>query len=238
LKRNKEGKFEERGTMKISEKCLTLVFKLCFGGALVLASLVSAHGQKYEITPLVGATFWGTLKLEHLGVRNFDAHVGDSFSYGVAGGFRFDAEDCERCNLIETRWLRQNTHLGLRQNLLVPTPVTAAAFHPSVKIDRFLGDFTREWNIQDVKIVKPFLTASIGVARMSTPASNATRFVFGMGTGFKIFPKPHWGIRFQVEYLPIVPAPQRVVCAVSCIVALGGGVMNQLELNIGPAFRF
>ena len=225
--------------MKMSAKrCATQVFKLFFRGALLFASLVSAHGQKYEITPLVGATFWGTLKLEQLGIRNFDAHVGDSFSFGVAGGFRFDAEDCERCNLIEGRCLRQNTHLGLRQDPLVPTPLTAAAFHPSLTIDRFLGDFTREWNIQDVKIIKPFLTASVGVARMSTPASNATRFVFGIGTGFKIFPKRHWGIRFQAEYLPIVPASQRVVCAVSCIVALGGGVMNQLELNVGPAFRF
>jgi hypothetical protein len=62
-------------------------------------------------------------------------------------------------------------------------PSSAHASHSRrLPIDRFLGDFTREWNIQDVKIIKPFLTASVGVARMSTPASNATRFVFGIGT--------------------------------------------------------
>jgi hypothetical protein len=75
---------------------------------------------------------------------------------------------------------------------------------------------------------------------MSTPAESSTRFEFGIGGGVKVFPRPRWGIRLQVEYLPIVmhAEVQRVVCAGGCIVMLNGGVMNQFVANIGPIFRF
>jgi hypothetical protein len=31
---------------------------------------------------------------------------------------------------------------------------------------------------------------------------------------------------------------QRLICAGGCIVGLGGGLMNQFEVSIGPTFRF
>ena len=31
---------------------------------------------------------------------------------------------------------------------------------------------------------------------------------------------------------------QRVVCNAGCVVALGGGLLNQFEFNVGPVFRF
>jgi hypothetical protein len=66
------------------------------------------------------------------------------------------------------------------------------------------------------------------------------RFAFGIGTGVKIFPKPRWGIRIEVEYLPTVMHGEleRLVCTGGCVVVLNGGVMNQIQLSIGPAFRF
>jgi hypothetical protein len=203
-------------------------------------SVVSAHAQKYDITPLVGGVFGGTVNLEQTGVPNFHAHVDDSVSFGVAGGIRFDADDCQGCNLVEFRWLRQNTHLGLSQDPLAVNPLTAPVFHPRLTLDRFMGDFTREWNIEESNKVKPYLMASLGVARMATPLASTARFVFGIGTGIKIFPAKHWGIRFQAEYLPIVMHAdvERVVCAGGCIVALGGGLMNQFVLSAGPTFRF
>jgi hypothetical protein len=230
-----------RSTMKICwESNGTQMLKLGGALAILLVSLVPAHGQRYEVTPLIGGMFGGTVKLEQQGVHNFDAHVNDRLSFGVAGGVRYDAESCEGCNLIEFRWLRQNTHLRLDQDPIVPTPVTASLFRPRVTFDKFLGDFSREWNLDETRIIKPFLSASLGAALMSTPAASTTRFVFGIGTGVKIFPERHWGFRFQVEYMPIVmhAGVQRVVCAVGCIVALGGGIMNQFQLSIGPAFRF
>ena len=75
---------------------------------------------------------------------------------------------------------------------------------------------------------------------MSAPASSATRFAFGIGTGVKVFPAKHWGFRLSVEYLPIVMHAelQRLVCIGGCVVVLNGGVMNQFVLSFGPGFRF
>jgi len=234
----------KEGAMKISKAlCAMRVIKQsCRVLVTLLVSLAAAHGQRYEIPPLFGGMFGGTWDLEQQGVPNFDAHKADGFSFGVAGGFRFDdsLDDCRACNLIEFRWLRQNTHLELKQNPLLPTPVTFPTFHPAVTLNYFLSDFTHEWTLEEAKMIKPFLTASLGAALASTPASSATRFVFGIGTGVKIFPKRHWGIRLQVEYLPIVMHTelQRVFCTVGCVVVLNGGVMNQFQLTAGPAFRF
>jgi hypothetical protein len=221
------------------------LIKLCCGLLIsFFVSHISANGQRYEITPLVGGMYGGTLNLEKREVSpNFDARVENSVSFGIAGGFRFsseDADDCDRCDLVEFRWMRQNTHLNLKQDPLLPTPVTTSLFRPAVTLDHFLGDFTHEWTLPDAKKIRPFITASLGAARMSTPASSAMRFAFGIGTGVKIFFKPRWGIRFEVEYLPTVlhAELQRLVCTGGCVVVLNGGVMNQIQLSIGPAFRF
>jgi hypothetical protein len=216
-------------------------FRLCRIFVALLITVLSAHGQRFEITPLVGGMFGGTVKLEEEGVHNFEAHLQDRFSFGIAGGVHYNADDCDGCNLIEFRWMRQNTHLTLAQDPLVVTPAAAvSSFRPSVTLDHFLGDFTREWTLEDAAMLRPFLTITLGAARMATPAASATRFVFGIGTGLKVFLKRRWGIRFQVEYLPIVMHAdlERVVCAGGCIVALSGGVMNQFQVSVGPAFRF
>ena len=225
--------------MRVTKHCIHLL------GAIGI-TVGGCYGQRYEITPLVGGMYGGTMKLEQQGVSpNVDAHLEDSFSFGIAGGFRFDADDidgdiCRACNLIEFRWLRQDTHLTLKQDPLVPTPASVSSFRPRVTMDNFLVDFTREWPIEDARFLRPFLTATVGAARMSSPEASATRLVFGIGTGLKIFPKPRWGFVFQVEYLPVVMNVdvQRIVCTTGCIVALGGGVMNRFEFSVGPTFRF
>jgi len=233
------NRFEATRVMRIVKQGFPVV-------TILSVSLALVYGQKYEITPLVGGMYGGTVKLGQEAVSpNVLAHVDDSFSFGIAGGFRFDADDlggdvCEACNLIEFRYLRQDTHLGLKQDLLVPTPLTNPVFRPSVTFDNFLADFTREWPIEDARKIRPFGTVSLGAVRISSPASSLTRFVFGIGAGLKVFPKPRWGILFQVEYLPIVLQAdvQRLVCTAGCIVLLGGGLMNRFEFSIGPTFRF
>jgi hypothetical protein len=80
-----------------------LVERGCYLFVVLSVSLVSAHGQKYEITPLIGGAFAGTMKLEQALTPNVDAYVADSFSFGVAGGFRFDGEDGEGHDAIEFR---------------------------------------------------------------------------------------------------------------------------------------
>jgi hypothetical protein len=218
------------------------------GGYLLialLASSVPARGQRYEITPLIGGAFGGTVKLERALVPNLDAHVADSFSFGVAGGVRFDGQfdgtDNQGYDAIEFRWMRQYTHLFFKLDPLVPIPTVAAVFQPKITLDHFLGDFTHEWNLEDApRSIHPFLTVSVGAARMAAPASSATRFAFGIGTGVKVFPARQWGFRFKVEYLGIVMSTelQRLACVGGCVVVLNGGVMNQFVMSFGPGFRF
>ncbi|HEY7387443.1 MAG TPA: hypothetical protein VH640_02970 [Bryobacteraceae bacterium] len=218
--------------------------------AILLVCLVPAHGQTFEITPLVGGILGGTMRVEQPEVSpRVGANLNGSFAFGIAGGVRFnplqdlDEEPCKGCDSVDFRWLRQHTHLSVEQNPFVPTPVIPLIpdFRPAVTIDRFLADFTHEWNLKETRKVKPFLTASLGAARISVPASSVTKFMFGIGAGVVVLPKPHWGFLFRAEYLPIVREAQvqRLVCvAGACVFAFGGGLINQVELTAGPTFRF
>jgi hypothetical protein len=214
--------------------------KFCLLSAFLFAALVPVQGQRYEITPLFGGTFGGSVELEQQRLPNTKADIQDSISYGLAGGVRFDGDDCENCSLIEFRWMRQNTHLRFPLNPLVPTPLAAPSFRPSFAIDQFLGDFTHEFPLEDVASIRPFVTGTLGAALMSAPASSAVRFAFGVGAGMKVFPSLHWGFRIQAEYQAIVMHAelQRAVCYAGCFVILNGGLANQFQLSIGPAFRF
>ena len=203
---------------------------------LALTASVSAYGQaSFEVTPLFGGRFGGSLKVEQDGQANRKAPLDDDFSFGVAAGFRFDGDDCESCSIVDFRWMRQNTHLGLTN-----TSLPAAVAQPRMTMDHFLADFTREFPVGEPESrIKPFVTASAGAVLMSTPLESRTRFEFGIGAGVNVFPKPRWGLHFQVEYLPIVMHAdvQQVVCAGGCVVIINGGVMNQVVVSVGPIFR-
>jgi hypothetical protein len=209
--------------------------------AAVLAGIVPAHSQGIEITPLFGLRTGGSVDLQREGQPpQARANLGDSATFGVAAGFRFfDDEGCEDCSGIEFRWMRQNTNLAFKETAPVPTPL-ATFGRTDVTLDHYLADFTYEWKLEEATTVRPFVLGSLGAAHMSTPASGNTRFTFGLGAGVKVFPQRHWGLRFQVEYLPMVmhAEVQRLICAGGCVIALGGGLMNQFEFSIGPVFRF
>jgi hypothetical protein len=207
-----------------------------------LAFVAAAHGQHFDITPLVGLRTGGSMDVQQEGQSpQARARLSDSVTFGVAGGIRFYSEDgCEDCSVVEFRWMRQNTNLGIKETTPVPTPLTTAFGRTAVTLDHYLGDFTYEWNLEDTKVVRPFVLGSLGAARLSTPVSGSTRFAFGLSAGVKIFPQRHWGVRLQVEYLPMLmhSEVQRVVCSASCVVALGGGLLNQFEFTLGPVFRY
>jgi hypothetical protein len=210
---------------------------LCSAVVLISMSLMPAYGQSYEISPIVGARFGGTMELEQAGTPNFKASIADSVSFGVAGGYRFDSLDTEGHDLIEFRWMRQDSHLSGKQDPLVPA---AGSFRSSITLDHFLADFTHEFLVREAPHFQPFLTGTLGAVVISAPASNVTKFAFGIGGGVKIFPTTHWGIRLKAEYLPTMMYGelQTLVCAGGCVVALNGGLMNQFEVSIGPSFRF
>ena len=200
-------------------------------------NVVSAYGQtSFEVTPLIGGMYGGSINLQQDVQPNYHAKLDNAVIFGVAGGFRFDGDDCASCNLVEFRWMRQKTYLNLKANA-----ANISVSRLSVTINHFLADFTHEWPIEETHDrVRPFLTGSLGVASMSTPAETGARFEFGIGGGVKVFLKRRWGFRFQAEYLPMLMEAevQNVVCAAGCIVVLNGGLMNQFAVTAGPIFRF
>lgn len=213
--------------------CCKRARKLWVVAGLLAGALSACAQTTFEITPLVGGRFNGTFTLQQEGQPNRFATMGDSLSCGVSGGFRFDGDDCESCSIVGFRWMRQGTHLALPNG---------SSPQPSVTLNHFLGDFTREFPISGTQDrVKPFVMVSLGGVIMSTPVESAPRFEFGFGGGINAFPKPRWGFRLQVEYLPIVKyaGVQNLVCgAGGCVAMLYGGVMNQFVVSAGPIFRF
>ena len=207
---------------------------------LLLVAFLPARAQQFEVSPMIGGRFGGSLKLEQQGQPNFHANIADSWAFGLSGGIVIDGDDCLHCALIQFRWLRDSTHLTLPHDPLAPAPQGSNLYRPSVTLDHFLGDFTREWPVEDVQGLRPFITGTLGAVRMGAPASSATRFVFGLGAGLKVFPTERWGLRLQVEWLPIVlhAELQTLVCSGGCTVVLNGGITNQFLVSVGPAFRF
>ncbi len=121
-------------------------------------------------------------------------------------------------------------------------PLTLPSFRPSITMDHYLVDFSHEFTTdEEYRILQPYVSVSLGAATMGAPASSTTRFAFGFGSGLKVFPSKHYGFRLGVDYMPVVMSAelQRLVCVGgACSFALGGGIMNQFEVNLGPAFRF
>ena len=205
----------------------------------VFAGLVPIYAQHFDVTPLFGGRVGGSMKVQQEGQPpQALAHLSDSATFGVAAGFRFSGEECEDCSVVEFRWMRQDTTLGLKEIPPVATPLASSFGRTSVVLDHYLTDFSYEWETP-VKAARPFIMASLGAARLSTPASGSTKFSFGLGAGVKVFPHRHWGLRFHAEWLPTAmqSAVQQVTCVSGCVIILGGGLMNQFEFAVGPVFR-
>ena len=211
----------------------------------LLATLAPVYGQRYEITPLFGGRFGGTIKAEDQERGIFGkVALKDSASFGVAAGFHFtdntDFDYCEGCAYIGFRWMRQKSKMRFDEFPLTVNPLTGGIAQPSYALDHLMGEFVREWPLEDNAHLRPFVTASVGAAVMSTDVGRNTRFAFGLGGGTKIFPTKRFGIRLQFEWLPTVMHAEieRLACYGGCIVGLGGGLLNQFEVTIGPIFKF
>ncbi len=209
------------------------------------ATALALHAQQWEVTPVFGARFYGTIKLESSDNPRFEAHIADSMTWGIAGGYRRPSDsDDGGSDVFEFRWMRQDTHLYLKQDpALQVTPYSLPAlnaFRIPVTLDHYMADFTREFVFKDTPKFQPFLTAGLGVSRLSAAAAGATRFAFDIGTGFKVFPSKHWGARFTVEYLPTIMTAdvQALLCTGGCVFAVNGGVVSQFNVTVGPAYRF
>ena len=194
-----------------------------------------ALAQHFEVTPLVGYRFGGSYEIQQEGHSGGPKVVlGDSVSYGVSAGVRFD-----ELSLIEFRWMRAKSHLSLGTGDLSPTPVV---FPQPMTMDLFHGDFTREYFLEEQPWLRPYLTGSVGLARMASGGDSFSRFSFGLGTGLNLFPNKRVGLRLQIQWLPVWVEPEvrGFACGglTRCVFTLSGKVLQQGVVSLGPTFHF
>jgi hypothetical protein len=209
---------------------LTLV---CTLPTVSSASAESLEIQGVEVTPFIGGRFGGTFEIQPEGAAEVRASLNDTTSYGVAAGIRYDD-----FSVIEFRWTRAKSELQFSTGTSINPLATSLA---DVTLNQFHGDFTREFPLDEVKGLRPFLMASVGATHLGTANDGFTRFSFGLGTGLKLFWKSRLGVRVQAQWLPIWVEPEvRSFACVSggCIFVLGGRLTEQFEVSVGPVFRF
>jgi hypothetical protein len=78
------------------------------------------------------------------------------------------------------------------------------------------------------------------MTRITAAGESYNRFAFGIGGGVKWFPLKWFGIRAQGQWLPtlIDPEIKAFICAGGCAVTLGGKLVDQATISLGPIFSF
>jgi hypothetical protein len=190
--------------------------------------------QSVEVTPFIGARLGGTFDLQPDGPEQVEATLKDAASYGFSAGVRFDD-----LSLVEFRWARATSTLRVG----APFSFLGASIG-DVTLNQFHADFTREFVIPEVKGLRSFLTASLGLTHVGAAPEGFTRFSFGLGAGLKQFLGSRLAIRAEAQWLPILvdPSVSGFACGTiqfgGCFVVLSGDLVQQFQLSIGPVVRF
>jgi len=163
-----------------------------------------------------------------------EATLKDATSYGLSAGVRFDD-----LSLVEFRWTQATSTLRFG----TPFALVGASLG-DVTLNQFHADFTREFVVPEVKGLRSFLTASLGLTHVGAAQEGFTRFSFGFGGGLKQFLGSRFGIRAEAQWLPILvdPSVSGFACGTiqlgGCLVILSGDLVQQFQLSIGPVVRF
>ena len=212
---------------------------VCLTLGAILAAAAPARAQyveiqSFEVTPFVGARLGGTFAIQPDGAGPIEATLNDAASYGLGAGVRFDD-----FSLIELRWTRARSTLRFG----APFAFLGASVG-DVTLNQFHADFTREFVIPDVKGLRSFLTASLGLTHLGAAEDRFTRFSFGFGAGLKQFLGSRLAIRAEAQWLPILvePSVRGFACGTiqfgGCLVVLDGELVHQIQFSIGPVVRF
>jgi hypothetical protein len=190
--------------------------------------------QSVEVTPFIGARLGGTFDIQPDGPEQAEATLKDAASYGFSAGVRFDD-----LSLVEFRWTRATSTLRVGG----PFSFLGASIG-DVTLNQFHADFTREFVIPEVKGLRSFLTASLGLTHVGAAQEGFMRFSFGFGGGLKQFLGSRLAIRAEAQWLPILvdPSVGGFACGTiqfgGCLAVLSGDLVQQFQLSIGPVVRF
>ena len=211
----------------------------CLALQAVLALATPARAQyvqidSFEVTPVVGVRFGGTFDVRTEAPLQTQATWQDASSYGLAAGVRFDDY-----SMVEFRWTQSTSTLRFD----APVALLGASL-VGVTLNQFHADFTREFDIPEVKGLRSFLTGSVGATHVSAAHDAFTRFSYGFGAGLKEFLGSRFAIRAEAKWLPILIDPEVGAWACGtvglggCLVVLNGPMVQQFELSVGPVVRF
>jgi hypothetical protein len=188
--------------------------------------------QSFDVTPFIGLRMGGTFHIQPDDPTSVEATLKDASSYGFSAGVRYDDY-----SLIEFRWTRAQSELRFG----APFASLGSAVG-EVTLNQFHADFTREFVIPEVKGLRTFLTASLGVTHLGTANDGFTRFSFGFGSGLKQFIGSRFAIRAEAQWLPILiePSASGFACGTfqGCLVVLSGETVQQFQITVGPVVRF
>ena len=208
-----------------------LTLAILFATAPACAQSLEIQGL--EVTPFIGGRFGGTFDVQPEGAGEARASLEDSVSYGVSAGIRFDD-----FSLIEFRWTRASSALRFDSGVNV-NPLAAPI--ADVTLNQFHGDFSREFPLDEVNAIRPFIMASVGATHLGSSSNGFTRFSFGIGSGLKVAVHPKLGFRVEARWLPIWVEPEVSAFACGfggCVAVLSGRLTQQFEVTAGPVFRF
>lgn len=197
---------------------------------IFVVPLSSLAQGRFDVTPMFGYSSSASFPLASDTNSKNRARVASSGSYGIGAGIRYDDGQ-----VIEFHYSRQSSTIRF-EGLPALSPVVSSH---SV-LERYLGDFTHEFMLEKPVAVRPFLTASVGMTRITAAGESYNRFAFGIGGGIKWFPVKWFGIRAQGQWLPtlIDPEIKAFICAGGCAVILSGKLADQATISLGPVFTF
>jgi hypothetical protein len=196
--------------------------------AVLVPVVVHAQGR-YDVSPMFEYNSSLSIPVERGTGAEGAARIAHGDGFSVAAGIRYDSEQ-----VIEFRYSRQPGTMTFEGPSLV------APYSTHAILERYLGDFTHEFILDNTAKLRPFLFASVGMSRISAAGQSYNRFAFGLGAGVKWFPLRWLGVRGQAQWLPTLfnPEVKRVICGGGCVVTIGGKLASQAEISIGPVFSF
>ena len=196
----------------------------------ILASLtpsVSVQAADFEVTPLLGYTFGGSIKDSETD-DSFD--FDDSVSYGVILGLRDESK--KGSAFYEILYSHQPTYLKVDDKALFEKD------HLDVDINyfHFGGRFGT-----DGEMVNPFVVAGVGVTYFDVKGGDSeTKFSFSIGGGVIVPLSDRISLRFEGRgFGTVLDNDSSAFCVNNqCLVDLKGEVLWQYTGFSGLAFSF
>ena len=194
---------------------------------LFLAGAAAAPAQRFEVTPFATLPFGGDFESDRRS-DILELDVDDGSGHGLSVGFGLTPDF-----QLELFWSRQESDLLEDAGFLLGDVALG-----ELDIDYFHGGVLYQWG---GRRLRPFVAGSVGITEFD-PAEplleNETRFSVGVGAGFKLFFRQHFGLRFELRAFSTVIDEGDEICDRGFCYYDDGTYFFQAELRGGLIFAF